>query len=786
MQQNISFTELISKYTILIPKIQRDYAQGRTDKKTSDIRESFLEEIIKRLDSDSNDQLVLDFIYGSTTENGIFIPLDGQQRLTTLFLLHWYLCPTNELSVLQHISEKLTSKLTYETRLSSKDFCNILVQHSLPEVKASLYSMVQNSDSRKKNNLSDAIINEPWFLWSWRKDPTIKGILVMLDAIDEKVISADSLWKRLTSQKKIIFHMLPLEKFNLTSELYVKMNSRGKELSSFDILKSMLEEQMKRNNTDEVLQHEWSNSIDNKWMDLFWSKIAIPHFEDNSIRKETNIIQEVENSYLKFLKRMMFFHLYLINDFTYADKIDKTIYPQGIKTIREYVSRNDILSIVPQLIKYGFYEQSLFSFINETMKQFISSEDININSLSDFVCIELWNSDIPSNNLFDLFIFDKITYSGRALFFGLIQYSKYFSAEEVKQNQSYQIEVNAWMRILRNLIHNTAFDSPEFFLNILNEIESLASNIYATDRYRRSVLSYFASNGTVNRFTRDQVLEEQEKARRILALNSNSESIYEMENYAFFRGCIRFLFTDRNGEYDWSLFEERAVKVEEYFDKNGVKSAYRENARLICSLISLFTKWEQCWGNNKIRIGNGVEVWSYIIRNRNLQQSLSDLLDLDRIPLSTQEGFTSQIESFDIGYEEQERLTHEDICNNGLISEAINIMGEGILLNWKYNQFALYRPNANADWKKYVIGNKRNEVLCDLRSRGIITSDQNISGKPYFWGWNIDFKLETKDFRWNTNDKLCLYDLESQSYLEIEDANLISIEQYLNSVRSGT
>jgi hypothetical protein len=37
--------------------------------------------------------LNLDFIYGSMESHrpSDFLPLDGQQRLTTLFLLHWYM-----------------------------------------------------------------------------------------------------------------------------------------------------------------------------------------------------------------------------------------------------------------------------------------------------------------------------------------------------------------------------------------------------------------------------------------------------------------------------------------------------------------------------------------------------------------------------------------------------------------------------------------------------------------------------------------------------------------------
>ena len=784
MRKNISFYELIEKYTIVIPQIHRDYAQGRIDKKTTEIRDNFLDETFEILTSNNQEQLTLDFVYGSTTEDKVFVPLDGQQRLTTLFLLHWYLCPVDRISVLQNRNEKIVSRFSYETRISSKDFCNVLVQKSILEIKESLKRMTLCPDNKKEFKISDAIMNEPWFSWSWRKDPTIKGMLVMLDAIDERIKScdADLLWRRITTDKKIVFNMLPLEKFNLTSDLYVKMNARGKELSSFDILKSTLEEQMQRNNVDESLQQEWARSFDNKWTDLFWSQLAIPYFKDN--KDTTDIVKKVEKCYLQFLKRMMFFHLYLIEDFKVADRIDKTIYPEGIKSIREYVSRNDILSIMPQLGKCRFFDESLFSFINDTM-QAIMYESVNMESICTLIDIDHWNSEASSNTLLDIFVSEKITYSGRALFFAVIQFSKYYSATDINHNHSYQVELNEWMRIIRNLIQNTALDSSEILRNVLKEIQQLAFNIYSVDDYQKSVLTYFSENGVVARFNGEQIEEEQEKARKILKSEVDKESIFELENFAFFKGCVRFLFTDRDGKYDWTKFSTRANKAKEYFDSNGVKSTYRANSVLMCSLISQFTKWEQCYGGNKIRIGNGVEVWSYIIRNRNLQQALVDLLDLDSISANAS-GFSSQIDDFDEGYEKQEKLAHEDMCNNELITEAVDVMGEGIILNWRYNQFALYRPSANADWKKYVIGNRRNAVLFDLRSRGIISttlnSEQNISGKPYFWGWNIEFKYKDKRFCWKTNDKLAQYDLTSESYIEIKDVEITDVEGYLNSI----
>ena len=49
MQEDISFLNLIKTKKILIPKIQRDYAQGRLDRKTSEIRDNFLTSIFDAL-----------------------------------------------------------------------------------------------------------------------------------------------------------------------------------------------------------------------------------------------------------------------------------------------------------------------------------------------------------------------------------------------------------------------------------------------------------------------------------------------------------------------------------------------------------------------------------------------------------------------------------------------------------------------------------------------------------------------------------------------------------------
>ncbi|MBX3681637.1 MAG: DUF262 domain-containing protein, partial [Thauera sp.] len=89
------FSELLTRHgRIQVPLIQRDYAQGRADQQ--EVREEFLAALHEalRLPPEAESlPLNLDFIYGSVEGQvaSCFQPLDGQQRLTTLFLLHWYL-----------------------------------------------------------------------------------------------------------------------------------------------------------------------------------------------------------------------------------------------------------------------------------------------------------------------------------------------------------------------------------------------------------------------------------------------------------------------------------------------------------------------------------------------------------------------------------------------------------------------------------------------------------------------------------------------------------------------
>jgi uncharacterized protein with ParB-like and HNH nuclease domain len=179
--EKLTFRELISKHNIEIPIIQRDYAQGREGKE--ELRKSFLTALLEAVGGKS---LELDFVYGSVNidENGITTlhPLDGQQRLTTLFLLHWFVAVKE--NKLDDELKKLLKKFTYETRTSSREFCNDLINKGI-EINSLIETdyFDERKTKPKNNEFSKTIIDSSWFFLSWKRDPTIKSMLTMLDSI---------------------------------------------------------------------------------------------------------------------------------------------------------------------------------------------------------------------------------------------------------------------------------------------------------------------------------------------------------------------------------------------------------------------------------------------------------------------------------------------------------------------------------------------------------------------------------------------------------------------------
>ena len=291
---------------VRIPQLQRDYVQGSD--KAKEIRDLFICDLVETLSADTPEAkqktLHLDFIYGSTYEEApasglhphwkkgelhfdtpnsdvneptkVFLPLDGQQRLTSLWLLHWMLCPETEADA----AKKLLSHFSYATRSSSRRFCAALVAHiGDGELKQQL----------KTNKAKSALMEAPWFLPAWQKDPTVNSMIEMLVAIGTRLGEVDTapLWKRL-QEGAITFTVIEIQsnEFRLTDELYIKMNNRGRLLTDWECYKAKaieclgevvfteenagLWESLQANEQEKTPADYFSFRVDGRWQDFFW------------------------------------------------------------------------------------------------------------------------------------------------------------------------------------------------------------------------------------------------------------------------------------------------------------------------------------------------------------------------------------------------------------------------------------------------------------------------------------------------------------------------------------
>ena len=338
-------TPIVQKLKISIPIIQRDYAQGRTDNKTIDIRNKFLNEIHSKLKGDES--LFLDFVYGSIGDDK-FIPIDGQQRLTTLFLLHLYFAKKERKDC------EYLKGFTYETRSSSREFCEKLVNMDI---------------DFDKDKISADIKNSSWFMPFWENDPTVKSMLVMMDAIHDKFKNS-TFYDRLENIK---FSFLELKEFGLTDDLYIKMNARGKPLSEFENFKAEFEKE---------LSQEIKSKLDNDWLDLFWG------LKDSD--KEDVDLSSVDKRYMAFFKGVA---------------LNFAIFKQEIKDVEEVKNFN-----------------TLDFFLNnkETIEYITKILDELCNILSDKELLKNF-TDIKEN----------FAYETRANFFALSMFLIKFGAEKL-------------------------------------------------------------------------------------------------------------------------------------------------------------------------------------------------------------------------------------------------------------------------------------------------------------------------------------------------------------------
>lgn len=481
-------SEAVQLKKIIIPIIQRDYAQGRKGTDVTRIRERFLDSLYMAV---TEKPITLDFVYGDIDNEGNMTPLDGQQRLTTLFLLHWYAAQKGNISEAEY---SFLKRFSYETRYSARYFFIDLVDYK----------------PNFKTKISKEIINQAWFPLDWENDPTISSMLVMLDAIDNKFKDVPNLWERL-KEKCITFYFLPIKDMGLTDELYIKMNSRGKPLTLFEHFKAELERQIR--SLDDNLANRIIGKIDRDWTDLLWE-----YRDSGNNSSEDNIIDDEFLRYFKFICDVICYRqnespLGRSNDeFDLLQRYFSSKCPDAIKNIETLERFMDCWCKIPGYASPTDFLKSFMSNKHEQGKILVESR-FSLNIFED--CLRAYSDKTGRIRQFPL---NRIV-----LLYAITTYLQ--NIDKVTED-----DFRRRIRIVNNLIRNSEDEvSDRTDRNRMPAILAEADAIILTGGIDESI---------ENNFNVSQLTEEKEKIK-FLEANPNMEDIlFELEDHFLLNGQI--------------------------------------------------------------------------------------------------------------------------------------------------------------------------------------------------------------------------------------------------------
>lgn len=731
----ISFWKFIQQNTIEIPIIQRDYAQGRIGKEY--LRASFLKELKEALDNKEK-PLKLDFVYGSQ-ENNHLQPFDGQQRLTTLWLLHWYIAL--RAGKLEEASEIL-NKFSYETRISSREFCKNLCK-------------TDNFEKFVEGSVVDFITQQTWFYSFWKQDPTIQAMLRMLAGEDEVLIDNieklfeketkedfDRYWRLLTKETPIAFYYQPLENFGLSDDLYIKMNARGKQLTPFENFKADLIGYIEQQAKDEknYKKEEWNKLLDvykgipilldTDWMDIFWKNKSTTH--------------QVDEIYYAFLNRF-FWNYYVGYSKETGSKIEQT-------DTYKYLNRDNYITY-ESLENYKDNEDIPLELFEDLQKV--------LNNFGKYSQDKLLKEVIPNAQWEAPFFFipeydDKggitgITQIQRIVFFAIC---KYF-----KEGKGDENSLKRWMRVVWNLVSGEDEGGLPQIRNI-DAVKIAIDYIAIFDSHNvyNSMLSKTLIIDKTNEF-QQRCNEEIEKAKKICEEDTWEEKIITSENYAFFRGSIRFLFHNDQGKIDWSWFDPKWENIQKYFKKEKVgktESAMNntyDNAVLLKSLISRMdtSQFESVlWWRHRV-FNNKPNTWLYYLLHQDITDPIHQLLLGD-----TQVDFQKPSE------EGSWRHILYQLSNTSLLDFVIKEIPHSWIRSI-HNHLAIYPSGKGI----FLDNSNRDDILLrddakDRDAKIIIDQAYIVGNKEYLYGWDIDFEYNSHNYRWYSNDYIYLLDEEGR------------------------
>lgn len=653
---------------------------------------------------------------------------------------------------------------TYETRISSREFCNHLCT-----IDSNNYKNFK--DKNKEKGIVEYIRNQTWFYQRYAQDPTVQGMLRTLggtkiedstgndikDGLEEifgKDTDFQKCWSLLTSEEcpiVFVYKEMKDENLPLSDDLYVKMNARGKQLTDFENFKADLLDFAPDpdNPHKKLLGQDIASLMDNAWTDVFWN-----------VAKAAEVYQ-VDAIYFKFIRDYLFAKIIADSSLSASELQDNRFYQdvyKGNNSNNEYTG-------------FNLYKEVIKADVLKDLKQFFSLWQLS--RLTDEKLRPLWKVDKDYFYLIPhyLKLKDGITVSETTQIGRVVSYAvcRYFEINEEFDEKHFK----DWLYFVWNVAENSNIATEDAMIGAIRLMKELSAK-------SGDILTFLASYSPISsKFAERQILEERFKARLMLGENSElwREKIREAEGNIFLKGNISCLLRKDREEYvgDLSMFNQKYRNICKYFDGAGLKEEHK--VAFTKALVRCCHSFDQQLGHDGkcFIFDSSAENWKQRLLNDSTPSYFKEVNQLLMADVLKDIEFES-INEYDSSWSENTSRIKHILADGNLIADCIT-PGSKWRLCFRDNVWTLFPYNGHHayvfDWYSPDYTFMRNKLFHQLLQEKKIS----LLEQPYYeecdgvYGdWNIYFSYNGYRFLWCWDNYIYLLD-DNNQWIEREGSH---------------
>lgn len=659
LQSGVSYTlyEFFGpKRIIVIPDLQRDYCWASTKIVTGDgqsLVEAYVDDLILASQKGKDAKLKMGLLYGYEYPADNVQLCDGQQRLTTLFLISG-VC-LNKLgeednALKEEVSSIIlhgnTSRLQYAIRDSSLSFINNLVQNGAFHTE---------------------ITEEPWFSNEYRRDPSVCNMILAIRQIDGKVANADIAKKLLDYiLHNISFLYFDMQSRTYSEEQYVILNTTGYSLTPTEHVKPKLLGKLRGEQLAEYSER-WES-----WEQFIWSHR--PEDDDNFT---------VDEWFDRFLT-IFYLAENIDKDNSYSDKeSDYTSYQRVLQGSK----------------KYNFPAETEAEAITslDTIHRYFEAATL-ISNLNLPVSLDLGSGNIPSKSIWE-YISNNADWSNLS---NLQQVVSIFIQLTKYKNESLGI-IPAWAnRILEFAwVQSRYKNENQDVCRFLSFVAKL--NLYGESIYSIAAKDSMFSNGL------------QTKKFPLVADIKNSSPISEMEKALQLLAHLQT--SRGRISYALDMFENPQPQDIYLLAQNLAKTTDRPNTLLRRALMTYGAYWyENGWCNwgKRYEFASSANYFYYQTHDKQDDIILSFIKDIAK-ENNVIEHLQKRIAEKSPVLTDDSRLNHY-IKLLFLHKEYFDVMKSGRIAVDSHNAYAMFGPNAIGDNYRTIMDPKQRDLVEKTKS----------------------------------------------------------------------